>query len=301
MLRASGIPANVALLTASDVQDVDEDMPGLNLFDHAIVFVPGNKNTPDLWIDATAEYTTVGVLPSSDQGRMALVVSEQTKELMRTPEAKSTDNLNFETREFALAETGPARVVETSALAGDTGASVRRYYETINEDKRKNLEDYLKSAYLAESLTKVDASDAHDMTKPFTIRLESGVAKRGSTGEDDAAVALWPSGLLSYLPQWLRQPEEEDQDNKSAQKKPQRKDDFLLPEAFVYEWRYKVIPPPGFQAHGLPENKVMPIGPAKLSQEFKVEADGAITPATKTPDIRAKENIKYELTQPQIT
>src|SRR6185503_14481042 len=40
-LRASGIDAYLALLSAGDDQDVEPGLPGLGLFDHAIVFVPG--------------------------------------------------------------------------------------------------------------------------------------------------------------------------------------------------------------------------------------------------------------------
>ena len=40
-LRASGIEAYLALLSAGDDQDVSPDLPGLGMFDHAIVYVPG--------------------------------------------------------------------------------------------------------------------------------------------------------------------------------------------------------------------------------------------------------------------
>src|SRR4029450_7388759 len=70
-LRASGIEAYLALLSAGDARDVSPDLPGIGIFDHAIVYVPGAQ---DLWIDATAEYTRVGTLPSSDTDRLALVI-----------------------------------------------------------------------------------------------------------------------------------------------------------------------------------------------------------------------------------
>ena len=43
MLRAAGIPAYVALLNAGSRMDVPADMPGMGLFDHAIVYVPGHS------------------------------------------------------------------------------------------------------------------------------------------------------------------------------------------------------------------------------------------------------------------
>ena len=41
MLRAAGIPSYVALLNAGSRLDVPSDLPGMGLFDHAIVYVPG--------------------------------------------------------------------------------------------------------------------------------------------------------------------------------------------------------------------------------------------------------------------
>ena len=90
LLRASDIPAYVALLNAGeDDLDVEASLPGFGLFNHAIVIVPG---TPALWIDPTDPYARAGELPTSDQGRLALVASPTATELMRTPEATAADN-----------------------------------------------------------------------------------------------------------------------------------------------------------------------------------------------------------------
>ncbi len=277
MLRAAGIPAYLALLqTDSDVQDAEAEFPGLGLFDHAIVVVPGS---PDLWIDATAQYSTVGSLPSWDQGRMALVIRPGTQSLVRTPEMKSSDALNSETREFFLAEYGPARVVETSRATGGLGSTLRRQYGgVINDDTRKSLENYVKSTYLAEALTNVSVSESSDLSKPFELRLEVAKAKRGYTSENDAAVVIFPASILNSLPRWFREDGEEDTNASGTRKKtPERADDFVLPEASITEWNYRIVLPAGLQPHGIPENKVLDIGPAKLTQEFKAENDGAVT------------------------
>jgi len=70
MLRVANIPAYIALLNVGTRLDMPLDLPGMGMFDHAIVFVPG---PPDLWIDATDEYARLGQLPVSDQERLALV------------------------------------------------------------------------------------------------------------------------------------------------------------------------------------------------------------------------------------
>jgi hypothetical protein len=107
--RGSGIDAYLALLAAGDDQDVSPELPGLGMFDHAIVYVPGSdKGHAGLWIDATAEYTRVGTLPSADSGRLALIIRDGTRGLTRTPDLRSADNRQVETREFFLSEYGPS-------------------------------------------------------------------------------------------------------------------------------------------------------------------------------------------------
>ena len=87
LLRAANIPAHLALLDSGTGLDVNPDLPGMNEFDHAIVYVPAGKTKtePAIWIDATAEFFQVGSLPYDDEGRMALIVSPETKGLTRTP------------------------------------------------------------------------------------------------------------------------------------------------------------------------------------------------------------------------
>src|ERR1041385_9336395 len=40
MLRASGVPADLALLQAGPGRDINPELPGMGNFDHAIVYVP---------------------------------------------------------------------------------------------------------------------------------------------------------------------------------------------------------------------------------------------------------------------
>src|SRR5258708_31622002 len=70
MLRSVGLNAYLALLSSGFGPDVDLDLPGMGMFDHAIVYVDVD---PPLWIDATAAETRVGFLPGGDQGRWALI------------------------------------------------------------------------------------------------------------------------------------------------------------------------------------------------------------------------------------
>jgi len=278
MLRTAGIPAYVALLNAGGREDVSPDLPGLGMFDHAIVFVPG---TPDYWIDATDEYARLGEMPNGDQGRLALIARTDTTALSVTPVASSADNTIVEKREIFLAENGPGRILETSQPRGSAESSYRRAYaDKENKSAKEELTNYVKSQYLAEKLDRMDRSDPHDLSQQFELVLESDRSKRGATDLDIAVAAIRIETLLNRLPADLRQREKEDDTkaDKTASAKPKknRTSDYQLPIAFVTEWRYTITPPPGFQPRPLPQNVDLPLGPAKLTEQFSAGSDGVV-------------------------
>jgi tetratricopeptide (TPR) repeat protein len=277
MLRAAGIPAYVALLNAGQRHDVEAELPGMGMFDHAIVFVPG---TPELWIDPTDEYARLGQLPRGDQGRLALIARAESTGLRRIPESSSADNRIVEKREFYLAENGPARVVETTEPHGVFESDFRALYaDADNRDNQKNLKDYLKTEYLAEKMVRMERSNPDDLSAQFHLVLEAGSAKRGFTNLESSVAAIRLEGLFDRLPQELLEREKEPEKNvdpaKDKPKKP-RTEDFQLPEPYVHEWQYRIIPPLGFQAKPLPPSMKDSIGPSTLTEEFSLEGDGAV-------------------------
>ena len=60
-----------------------------------------------------------------DQGRLALIIREETTSLTRTPEASSAQNLVVEKRDFQLAERGAATIIETTEAHGTAEATYR--------------------------------------------------------------------------------------------------------------------------------------------------------------------------------
>jgi tetratricopeptide (TPR) repeat protein len=287
MLRASGIPADLALLNAGPGRDVTPDLPGMNQFDHAIVYVPPTSaGGHGLWIDATAEFTRVGDLPYGDQGRLALVIEQGAKELTLTPETRPEDSVLVETREFSLADYGPAKAIESSHSTGHIDSIYRSEYgETAGKEVRASLESYVRNAYAAKALGKVESGDAKDFTKPFALRLEIDKTKRANTGISDAYVALFPTGAFGRLPRWfLIDPDqgsqtltpEEKADREKAQE--QRAAEYEV-EPFIAERHYRITPPAGFLLRALPADKTTQMGPATLTQTYSSDSSGVITAA----------------------
>jgi transglutaminase-like putative cysteine protease/tetratricopeptide (TPR) repeat protein len=275
LLRAAEIPAYIALLDAGFGQDVMPDLPGMGLFDHAIVYVPGS---PDVWIDATDEYARPGQLPSADQGRLALIARSGEHTLHPTPVNLSSDNLFVENREFYLAENGPARIVETSEPHGSLESPYRQSYsDKDNKESKEQLTNYVKSHYLAETLDRFDRSDPADTAHQFQLVLETKSAKRGFTDLESAVAAIRVESLFDRLPAELQLREKTgDQENFATQPEEKRRANYQLHEAFVTEWRYKIVPPPGFRAKPLPKNQQLSLGPATFSEDFSVAQDGVV-------------------------
>jgi len=278
MLRTAKIPAYLALLDAGTREDVAPNLPGMGMFDHAIVYVPGS---PDLWIDVTDEYARLGQIPTADQERLALVIRPESDPLKPTSANSSADNMLIEKRVIYLAENGPARVIETSLPHGIFESSYRRSYaDKENKSAKDDLIDYVKSQYLAEKLDRMDLSDPRDLSKQFELVLESNRARRGSTDLTVAAAAIRFEGLFTNLPSDLRQREKEDdsKSDKDCSQKPKKKRtaDYELPAAYVTEWQYTIVPPAGFRPKPLPANAQLSLGPATLTEEFAADQEGVV-------------------------
>src|SRR5436190_356505 len=273
LLRAAKIDAHVALLRAGESFDVPHDLPGLGMFNHAIVVVdlPGGQ----LWVDPTDEYSRAGELPLMDQGRLALVASLATTSLTTTPQLESTSNRISETRTFTIPEEGKATVVEVTEATGAEESSMRRYYASSDRKKyREQMEEYAKDYYAAKAMPKLDVNDPHDLASPFHIRIEASEAARGQAMDGEAAVAIFPSGFVQSLPWSLR--DFVDEKDEAQKEKKKRKNDFVFTRPFVREWKYRIAPPPGFIARTLPTSETVKLGTIALTKEFTIEQDGTV-------------------------
>ena len=279
MLRAAGIPATLALLSAGPGEDVNPDLPGMGGFDHAIVYVPATASSPELWIDATAQSTHVGNLPDMDYGRWALIADEKTTALKKIPELTAENNLHIETREFTLADYGPAKITEKNEQIGPTEADFRDYYAGDAKKVRESSEKYVKDAYLADSLISLDKTDPNDLEKPFVVTF-AAKGRRGFTEIENASVYIPHSGIFDGLPDYFYTAEKtpETSDASDEPKRKPRTVDWVL-QPFATEWRYKITAPAGFKVRALPANKDEQLGSAHFSQKYSSFQDGSVVEA----------------------
>jgi len=303
MLRASGIAANMALLDSGPGEDITPELPGMNQFDHAIVYLPADgKGNDPMWIDATAEYAQVGVLPSMDQGRLALIIADGTQAPTQTPTPKSAEDFLTELRDVVMAEYGPAHITETSLTHGEIDESYRSEYGSADTRKQKaDLESYAKNQYMAKALTSVEHGDGKDFGKPFLLKLDMAEAKRGNTLLDDAAVAIPFTSLFYRLPKWFTTDPNPNGEKLTPQQEEDQKKAVLARVSdydvhpFITEWRYKITPPAGFVLRALPENKSTDLGPAKLTQHYEVDAQGVVSAVLRFDTGKAKYSVDEAL------
>jgi tetratricopeptide (TPR) repeat protein len=284
MLRAAGIPADLALLDTGPGEDVEDSMAGMNEFDHAIVYVPAAGSDPAVWIDATAQYYAPGSLPFDDEGRKALIIAPQTSGLTLTPAPKPEDSVLLETRVFTLAEHGPAHVVESSHTKGIVDANYRSLYGAADTTKvHQDLENYAHNAYLAKDLIKVSHGPADDLSKPFDLTLEIGKAKRGTTALNEALVVLYPSMVTSALPRWFGTTPPVIGPDTSATDKANllRAQASRMPSysfrPYLDERRVRILIPDGYALRSVPPDKTTKLGMATLVEEYDASEKGVIT------------------------
>ncbi|HVM92644.1 MAG TPA: DUF3857 domain-containing protein [Terriglobales bacterium] len=282
-LQAAGISAEMALLYVRGDADVTPDVPGIGLFNHAIVYVPGKNAT---WIDATAEFYEPGDLPWADQGRLALLVSPETKELIRIPINAPEENVQRTTREYRLSEYGPAHIVETFESTGNESAALRRGYgQDESKETREGLARYVKNNFLADDLTNVEHTAGSDLTKPFQLKLEMAKARRGNSDLDQAVAAIRMDGLFWGLPDYVLSDDGTDKPDQPGWKP--RKNDIEI-QPFTTEWHYRIVAPPSFDPPVLPKDSEQAIGPGKLSSHYSIDADGSVTALIRFNSVKAR-------------
>ena len=86
-----------------------------------------------------------------DYGRWTLIISDKTQSLKQIPEITSAQNVHHETREFSLADYGPAKIVETDDEIDPEDADYRAYYVGDSQNVKEKSVKYVKGAYLAHS------------------------------------------------------------------------------------------------------------------------------------------------------
>jgi tetratricopeptide (TPR) repeat protein len=280
MLRALGHRADVALLMPGRPLEIDEEVPGLADFTHAIVAV----GEPPLFIDATAPEAAVGELPDMDRGHLALVARPGVEGLVRLPETSPDVDRVVETVEVVLAEEGRASLVETTQSWGSFAVADRAARVGITpDDLARNLTPYAKQVYGASAVAEAEASAASNLAAPTSLRFRAEEPTRTFAEWPSAGVGMtygsWVQDLYGILDDGDAKPSTIPPTPHATRRRlaeETRTLPLVLPRAFSWERTYHVVPPPGHEMVGPPEIQPWTSGPATFSTETKARDDGSV-------------------------
>jgi tetratricopeptide (TPR) repeat protein len=260
LLRAAGVSSKVALLDAGLDEDIDAELPALNLFDHAIVIIPGSA---PVWIDPTATRTRGGELPVADQGRYALVVDPDTEGLVRTPRANEQQNTYRELRQVFVPEKGGARVLETATATGSIEQGLRDLFDVNAADRAKWLKEYVSRTYSSQTLGRLETSKLDDLAKPLSTVIEAHDSELTSETLLASSVDVSSGPVFGWIPKVLIEEGE-------------RKGALLVASPYRAELVYEVHPSAGFVLDGKPDTPDVPMGPAAFGRKIEERPDGVV-------------------------
>lgn len=258
VLNRAGVPARLVLLRTGPGEDVVEGLPALNVFDHAIVYIPGQR---PLWVDPTSPFARAGELPVSDRGRLALIADPATSVLVRTPVGNPEENSVTETREVRMADQGPGVIVETTISGGLMDQGLRQRLAVEEVRTRKNLEEYALKSMGAKSVGRIEHGNPMDLSSPLRLMLEAKEVATARTDLLSARVSLNERVLFGWIPD-------------AAFEESERQLDFIVPFPHQVELRYVVIPAPGYRVSKLPDFPELDLGPVQLKRQATAGDDG---------------------------
>jgi transglutaminase-like putative cysteine protease/tetratricopeptide (TPR) repeat protein len=272
MLRARGVAAHVALVRAGHGPDVAPELPGVDAFNHAIVYLPGPS---PLWVDATDDAASVGTVPASVQGRLSLVARPGVSALERVPESAPGADVYLERRVVRMGLGAPAGVEERTEARGTLAIQLRGTLgSAAPAELEKTLTAYVKRIY-GGALGGVERRGRGPDVPAFEVELVAKDTDVGKVFSTEAEVELNVDVLLDWVPEQLKAAT--DDDDPAAEALKRRTEPLALRLPYRAELSYEVHPPPGFTVRALPRGEVVDLGAgAAISSAFSQEADGVV-------------------------
>jgi tetratricopeptide (TPR) repeat protein len=231
LLEHVGVEAEIVLLRTRNLGNIVASPPSLEVFNHAIVYVP----SLGLYIDPTAERVAVGDLPSGDQGVMTLRVGESSVTFGTTPMARPQDQMRRVRLSLELDRDGNARgALEMQTTGWLAGASRAQLDDPAN---RVNHLEQLLSRYLrGVRVSDVETSDVAELDTDNDVTASVEVP---SYARQDGADLSFAASIAPPLTSLVNLPE--------------RQHDLVLGPPLGWTEEVVLRLPPGFTPTSLPE------------------------------------------------
>jgi len=200
LLRAVGVPAEFAMVRTRSAGSVDADAYSVQLFNHAVAYVP----ELDLYLDGTAEFAALGELPPDDQGALALTVDAEGNATRRIVPF-SPPEANRVTREVRarLASDGQVEFASQTKYAGYFAAEQRRNSESADlaGRYRATLAQFYPTVKIAHAVAEGTARASGEVD----LKIEGSIDAAHGEHEVTLHSSLNTAGLAKkYAPERLR-------------------------------------------------------------------------------------------------
>ena len=248
LMRAAGIDADFALVRTRKMGDVGDKATSLQIFDHALVYVPKYQ----IWLDGTAEYAGSHELPLDDQGAMALTVgADGDAEMRRIPVTLPMENYTHRVVRAAVQPDGTITFNGSAYTRGEDAPGLRREYE-ITDRRRDSLRSNLSQVYPAVRVEDVHIDGANDLERDINLNF------KGSIGTFSGSRSF--SLVSSWMPHKYAQ---------TLASLPARTQDLRLPAPWTTEEELHFSLPQGASFESVPKSTTLdtPFGLAVLRYE----------------------------------
>lgn len=211
LLKEAGVKAYPALITAGyGIEDTAPDDFPKNAFNHIIACVPMTKDT--LWLECTSQTNPFGYLGSFTGNRNALLIKENTSELVQTKSYKPEDNFLTSAAKVVLKADGSALYVYQSQYGGIQHETVNSL--VLNKDPEKQ-KDWIKRRLKVSDVVFENFSFESAREKEFSVK-ESANLKIPRLGSISGERLFFnPQIISSFI-------------SNISEKLEERKDDFYL-------------------------------------------------------------------------
>ena len=248
LMRAAGIDADFALVRTRKMGEVGNKATALQIFDHALVYVPKYQ----IWLDGTADYAGSHELPLDDQGAMALTVGADGDAVLRhIPVTLPMENYTHRVVRASVQIDGTIMFSGSAYTRGEDAPGLRRQFES-SDRQRDSLRSNLAQVYPAVRVEDILVDGADDVERDINLKF---------TGSINTFAG---SRTLSLLSSWMPHKYTE---NLAAL--PTRTQDLCLPAPWTTEEELHFALPDGASFENIPKSTTLdtPFGVAVLRYE----------------------------------